>query len=218
MALPITVGKLPGPGFRRPQWGVRGSLFAAFAVIAGMAIVISAGAGLVLGHLGVSMTDLSGRDIPRLAASLQLAAQSASLAGQGPGLLASRTEEALNERARKMKETQQVAVERLGRLIELGADKTVVAALGETVKNIDDAIKSLGAAARERLETAAQHETLYHALRKAQAGFVAAAGPALIDAHTELNSIFAAPISPRTMRPRRSEPSTSSAKSAPAAI
>jgi len=158
-----------------------------------MAIVISAGAGLVLGHLGVSMTDLSGRDIPRLAASLQLAAQSASLAGQGPGLLASRTEEALNERARKMKETQQVAVERLGRIIELGADKTVVAALGETVKNIDDAIKSLGAAARERLEAAAQHETLYHALRKAQAGFVAAAGPALIDAHTELNSIFAAP-------------------------
>src|SRR6266481_5578382 len=192
MALRNSVGKLPGPGFRRPQWGVRGSLFAAFAVIAGMAIVISAGAGLVLGHLGVSMTDLSGRDIPRLAASLQLAAQSASLAGQGPGLLASRTEEALNERARKMRETQQVAVERLGRLIELGADKTVVAALGETVKNIDDAIKSLGAAARERLETAAQHETLYHALRKAQAGF-AAAGPALIDAHTELNSIFAAP-------------------------
>src|SRR5712664_3571911 len=193
MALRITVGKSPGVGFRRPQWGVRGSLFAAFAVIAGMAIVISAGAGLVLGHLGVSMTDLSGRDIPRLAASLQLAAQSTSLAGQGPGLLASRTEEALNERARKMKETQQVAVERLGRIIELGADKTVVAALGETVKNIDDAIKSLGAAARERLETAAQHETLYHALRKAQAGFVAAAGPALIDAHTELNSIFAAP-------------------------
>src|SRR6266436_3154839 len=179
MALRNTVGKLPGPGLRRPQWGVRGSLFAAFAVIAGMAIVISAGAGLVLGHLGVSMTDLSGRDIPRLAASLQLAAQSVSLAGQGPGLLASRTEEALNERAGKMKETQQVAVERLGRIIELGADKTVVAALGETVKNIDDAIKSLGAAARERLETAAQHETLYHALRKAQAGFVAAAGPAM---------------------------------------
>src|SRR6266852_2520407 len=83
MALRITVGKLPGPGFRRPQWGVRGSLFAAFAVIAAMAIVISAGAGLVLGHLGTAMVDLSGRDIPRLAASLQLSAQSASLASQG---------------------------------------------------------------------------------------------------------------------------------------
>jgi len=193
MALPITVGKSRGPGFRRPQWGVRGSLFAAFAVIAGMAIVISAGAAMVLGHLGGSMVDLSGRDIPRLAASLQLAAQSASLASQGPALLASRSEEALNERSRKMKETQQGAVEKLGQIIELGADKTVVAALGETVKNIDDAIKSLGAAARERLEAAAQHETQYHALRKAQSAFVAAAGPALIDAHTELNSIYAAP-------------------------
>src|SRR5258707_14728145 len=139
-----TIGKLRGFGFSLPRWGVRGSLFSAFAVIAGMAIVISAGAGLVLRHLGVSMTDLSGRDIPRLAASLQLAAQSASLASQGPGLLASRTEEALNERARKMKENQQVPVERLGRLIDLGADKTVVAALGETVKNIDDTIRSLG--------------------------------------------------------------------------
>ena len=56
------LANLPGPGFRRPQWGVRGSLFAAFAVIAGMAIVISAGAGMVLGHLGGSMLDLSGRD------------------------------------------------------------------------------------------------------------------------------------------------------------
>jgi methyl-accepting chemotaxis protein len=171
---------------------VRGSLFAAFAVIAGMAILISAGAGLVLGHLGRSMTDLSGRDIPRLAASLQLAAQSTSLASQGPGLLASRTEEALAERTKKMKETHQVALDKLGEIIELGADKTVVAALRETVKNIEDTIRSLGAAATERLEAAAQHEKLYHELRKAQARFVAAASPALIDAQTELNSIFAA--------------------------
>jgi hypothetical protein len=133
-------------GFLRPQWGVRGSLFAAFAVIAGMAIVISAGAGLVLGQLGKAMVDLSGRDIPRLAASLQLAAQSASLASQGPALLASRSAEMLDERSKKMKETQQIALGKLGEITELGADKAVVAALGETVKNIDDTIKSLGSA------------------------------------------------------------------------
>src|SRR5712671_7812759 len=124
MALRSTMGKLRGLGFQRPQGGVRGSLFAAFAVIAGMAIVISAGAGLVLGHLGGAMVDLSGRDIPRLAASLQLSAQSASLASQGPALLASRSEESLNERARKMKETQAVTFEKLGQIIQLGADKT----------------------------------------------------------------------------------------------
>src|SRR5256885_16946649 len=90
------------------SFGVRGSLFAAFAVIAGMAIVISAGAGLMLGRLGGTMVDLSGRDIPRLAASLQLSAQSASLARQGPAPLAARSEGARNGRTKENKETQTV--------------------------------------------------------------------------------------------------------------
>src|SRR4051795_9450981 len=118
------------------SFGVRGSLFAAFAVIAGMAVVISAGAGLMLRRLGGAMVDLSGRDIPRLAASLQLSAQSASLASQGPALLAARSEEALDERSGKMKEAQKVTLDKLGEIIELGADKAVVATLNETVKKI----------------------------------------------------------------------------------
>jgi methyl-accepting chemotaxis protein len=194
----ITIGKLGRFfGFLRLRWGVRGSLFAAFAVIAGMALVISAGAGMVLGHLGDTMIDLGGRDIPRLSASLQLSAQSASLASQGPALLASGSQDALNERSRKMKETQAVTLEKLGEIIELGADKTVVAALTETVKNIDETIKSLGAAARERLEAAAQHEKQYQALRSAQASFVAAASPAMMDAQTRINAILqSADLSP----------------------
>jgi HAMP domain-containing protein len=186
------LGKSPGkiwvPGFLRLQWGVRGSLFAAFAVIAGMAIIISAVAAMVLGRLGGNMVDLTGRDIPRLAASLQLAAQSASLAGQGPALLASQSEEVLNERAKKMKETQEVTLQKLGEVIELGADKTVVAALSETVKNIDDTINSLGAAARERLAAAADHEKLYDALRSAQTTFTAVARPAMTDAQARIRA------------------------------
>src|SRR6266404_9218114 len=191
MAGRFTIGKFGSPlRFLRPQWGVSGSLFAAFAVIAGMAVVISAGAGMVLGHLGGSMLDLSGRDIPRLAASLQLAAQSASLASQGPALLASRSEEALNERAKKMKETQAVTFDKLGEIVKLGADRAVVAALTETVRNIDETIKSLVAAARERLEVVAQHEKQYDALRSAQAEFVAAANPAMLDAQIQINAIL----------------------------
>src|ERR1700694_4304217 len=118
MAFRFGIGKSGLRGFGFPKWGVRGSLFAAFAVIAGMAIVISAGAGMVLGHLGETMVELSGRDIPRLAASQQLSAQSASLASQGPALLASQSEEALNERSKKMKETQTVTFDKLGEIIE----------------------------------------------------------------------------------------------------
>src|ERR1700736_6828213 len=148
MALRLSFGISGLFGFLRPLWGIRGSLFAAFAVIAGMAIIISAGAGLVLHQLGGTMVDLSGRDIPRLAASLQLAAQSASLASQGPALLVSQNDEALNERIKKMNEIAKGTQDKLGEIIELGADKAIVAAHGETVKNIDEATNSLVSASR----------------------------------------------------------------------
>ncbi|MCA6103123.1 methyl-accepting chemotaxis protein [Bradyrhizobium australafricanum] len=187
--------KLGKPNLKRihlPQMGVRGSLFAAFAVIAGMALVISAGAGIVLHRLGGTMTDLSGRDIPRLAASLQLAAQSASLAAQGPGLLAVQSDDALNDRTKKVQDVARLTNAKLGEIIELGADKSVVSALQENVKNTDEATKSLISAARERLEVGALRDKQYNALRKAQAAFVSAASPAMLDAQTRLNAILAA--------------------------
>ena len=190
MALGFSIGKIRLKRFRLPRMGIRGNLFTAFAVIAAMAIVISAGAALVLRQLGDTMVDLSGRDIPRLAASLQLSAQSASLASQGPTLLAARSEESLKERSQKMKETQTLALQKLGEIIEMGADKTVVTALTETVKNIDDMIKSLGSAARERLDVAALHDKQYAALRKAQTDFVAASAPAMMDAQSQINAIL----------------------------
>ena len=188
MALRSGIGRFFG--FLRPRWGVRGSLFAAFAVIAGMAIVISAGGGMVFRHLGRTMLDFSGRDIPRLAASLQLQAQSATLAAQGPGLLASQDADTLNERTGKVEEIQKLTMDKLGEVIELGADKSVVDALRETVKSIDDATKSLVSAARERLDNAAQHNKTYEALRRTQAAFVAAASPVMLDAQTQINAIL----------------------------
>ncbi|WP_024510079.1 HAMP domain-containing methyl-accepting chemotaxis protein [Bradyrhizobium sp. ARR65] len=176
----------------RPRLGVRGSLFAAFAVIAGMAIVISAGAALVFRHLGGIMEDFSGRDIPRLAASLQLQAQSATLAAQGPALLASQNEDALQEHTGKLGEIQKLTMDKLGEIIELGTDKAVVDELRQTVKNINEATASLGSAARERLDASAQHNKTYDALRRAQAAFVAAAGPVMLDAQAQTNAILSA--------------------------
>ncbi|OAF14793.1 chemotaxis protein [Bradyrhizobium centrolobii] len=189
MAIRLSLGRFR-PRFSLPKWGVRGSLFAAFAVIAGMGLVISAGAGFVFKHLGNTMMDLSGRDIPRLSASLQLASQSATLAAQGPGLLASASDEALNERTKKVQEIQQLAMGKLGEIIELGADQQIAGALRDTVKSIDEATQSLVSAARERLETGALHDKQYEALRKAQLAFVGAAGPAMLDAQTRLNAIL----------------------------
>ncbi|QQO34877.1 HAMP domain-containing protein [Bradyrhizobium diazoefficiens] len=190
MAIRLSVGRFK-PRFKMPKWGLRGSLFAAFAVIAGMGLVIAGGAGFVFKHLGSTMMDLSGRDIPRLSASLQLSSQSATLAAQGPGLLASSSDEALAERTKKVQEIQQQAMAKLGEIIELGADKQVASALGETVKSIDEATKSLVSAAKERLDTIALHDKQYEALRKAQLAFVGAANPAMLDTQTRLSAIMA---------------------------
>ena len=194
MAIRVSLGRFGlgkfRPRFSLPKWGIRGSLFAAFAAIAGMGLVISAGAGFVFNHLGNTMMDLSGRDIPRLSASLQLSSQSATLAAQGPGLLASPTDEALTERTKKVQEIQQQAMGKVGEIIELGADKQVASALGETVKSIDEATKSLVSAAKERLDTLALHDKQYEALRKAQLAFVGSANPAMLDAQTRLNAIL----------------------------
>jgi uncharacterized protein YoxC len=134
--------------------GIRGNLFAAFAVIAGMAIAISVSASMLLGQLGEMMIDLSGQDIPRLAASLQLSTASATLASQGPALLASNTDEVLQARSKQMQETQELTVRTLGEIIELGADKDVISELSQTIKEIGDSISALNASARQRLATA----------------------------------------------------------------
>jgi len=178
----------------RPRWGIRGSLFAAFAVIAGMAIVISAGAGMVLQRLGVTMVDLSGQDIPRLATSLQLSALSASLAAQGPSLLSAPDEDTLRERTRKMKETQDLTQQKLGEIIELANDKAVVKALGESIKNINEATQSLVAASRERLGAGAEHDKQFNALLAAHANFIAAANPVMLEAQTSLNAILSSAV------------------------
>jgi methyl-accepting chemotaxis protein len=190
MALPLAVRK-PKPSGRLGRWlGIRGNLFAAFAVIAGMAIVISLSASMLLGQLSEMMVDLSGQDIPRLAGSLQLSSQSATLASQGPALLASSTVEALQEHSKKMRESQQLTVGTLGEIIELGADKDVIAVLSQTINQVGDTINALSAAARERLAAVAEHEKRYAALRKAQANFGALANPAMMDAQARTNAIL----------------------------
>jgi hypothetical protein len=64
MAFRSSRGRLGYRRFQFPRLGVKCSLFAAFAVIAGMAILISAGAGMALGHIGGTMVDLSQRELP----------------------------------------------------------------------------------------------------------------------------------------------------------
>src|SRR5262249_9884133 len=78
----------------------------------------------------------------------------------------------------------------LRQILGLGDDKPVLSSQSEPIKNIGEATESLISAARERLAAAALHDKQYDALRAAQAAFVAAASPAMLDAQTQINAIL----------------------------
>src|SRR5262249_59723072 len=74
--------------------------------------------------------------------------------------------------------------------IELANDRSVVKALGETIKNLNEATQSLVSASRERLDAAAEHDKQFEALLAAQAAFVAAANPVMLEAQIQLHAIL----------------------------
>ena len=191
MTLPFKTGKLGRFSFALPKFGVRGSLFMAFGVIAAMAILISVSASSLLGQLGGMMTELSDRDIPRLEASLQLSAQSGSLATQGNGVLASENDAQLQERLTRMKETQKIAAEKIAEVERLGADKVIVDALRETGNSIGDMVTSIGKAAKDRLDAVALRKAQTADLQKSHNEFLAAASIASLQAQTRLNAVLA---------------------------
>ena len=190
MTLPFKIEKLGRFNFAWPKFEVRGSLFMAFGVIAAMAILISVSASILLGQLGSMMTELSDRDIPRLEASLQLSAQSSSLATQSNGLLASENNTQLQERLTRMKEAQQTAMAKITDVERLGADKTVVDSLRETSNSIGDMVTSLGKAAKDRFDAVALRKKQIAELQKSHNEFLAAASIATLQAQTRLNAVL----------------------------
>ncbi|HEX7790164.1 MAG TPA: HAMP domain-containing methyl-accepting chemotaxis protein [Afipia sp.] len=172
--------------------GVQGSLFLAFAVIAAMAIVISASASVLLGQLGGMMSDLSGREIPRLTASLQLSALSQSLASRGPAMLASGDKATLETRTKDLKDIQIAALDKLKEIKALNADKAVVAALEENVRALDDTIMSLQSAAKEGLDLTIEHDKQFEAVRQGHTFLVSTIGSAAEEAKGAVTSAIIA--------------------------
>ncbi|MBI3701773.1 MAG: HAMP domain-containing protein [Afipia sp.] len=192
MKSPLAKVKIGHLSLAWPKFGVRGSLYMAFGIMAAMAILISATASTMLGQLGGMLTDLSENDIPRLEATLQLSTQSASLASQGQALLAAESKAALDDLADRMKETHRTATEKLGQIARLGTEASIVAALSETNNGIGDMVDSMRSAAGERLEIVAARRALAAELQRHLNSFLATAGVVRDVPDSSLNAIIAA--------------------------
>ncbi len=183
-------GAMDAPA-KRIRIGLRGNLFAAFAVVAGLSVVISAGAALLFNQLGHTLDDLSGRDVPKLAAGLRLESLSTSLTNQAPALLASDSDDVLRERMATLNGTQEAASRQLQDLVRLGGAPETMAALQDIVKNLHDMVALLGTAANGKITAASARAAKYTELRNIHGAFVAAATPAMLDAQTMMNAVLA---------------------------
>src|SRR5262245_61599422 len=128
VAMPFGLGRIfrkskqPPSSQRRARLGIRGSLFLAFTVIAATSALIAGGASVLLRSLDSIMSDLSKRDIPRMASSQQLSTLAESLASRAPALLRAQTDVIREERFNQLKVTQSEAMAKIRQIATLGAD------------------------------------------------------------------------------------------------
>jgi methyl-accepting chemotaxis protein len=177
-------------GGARLRLGLRGSLLLAFGVIAAMTIVISGSGNFLLSQLGHMMADLNDRELPRLTASLELAALSESLSAKGPSLLVAPNEETRQESAAALTQTQAAIVGKLKEIKALQVDPVVLTGLEDNVHATEETMRGLGNAAKERLEAAEARQKQYDALLKARAAFMKAGNSAMEDARGTYTAVL----------------------------
>lgn len=193
VAMPFGLGKLIGSSAptqteKQSRIGIRGSLFLAFTVIATTSIAIAGGASLLLRSLDDITTDLSKRDIPRMASSQQLSTLAESLAAHAPALVQAKTDAAREEQLKLLKGKQAEALVKIRELAALNADARIVAGLEENVKSLDATINTLNSAAREQLDTIATREKQFRGMRVAHAALIGAIDSAITNARIDMNA------------------------------
>ena len=163
----------------------------AFAAMASMAIIISVGACVLLGELGRTMDDLSGKNIPRLTTALQLAMLSETMVSQGSGLLQVTEEPALQKGLKAIEETQAQIKEKISTITAQGAPKSTVWGLETSIENIGQLIQELAETARQRITTAKLREQKSVQLRTAHRAVLTAVTTALEKAKEEAKAAAA---------------------------
>ena len=96
--------------------------------------MIAGGASYLLRSLDDITTELSNRDIPRMASSQQLSTLAETLASRAPALMQAKTDAAREEQLKRLKATQAEALTKIKQLAALDADTTIVRVSRRTSK------------------------------------------------------------------------------------
>ncbi len=193
VGMPFTLGKFQRSKANRPaktrgRIGIRGSLFLAFAAIAGVALIISTVASLQLGQLGRTTDHLSGVEIPRLRTAFELAALSQILVSRAPSLLQAVDENSRQEQIKALKAAQDEVADKIKVMRELGADKGAVDAFEADTIAIGQTIETLATAAKSRIDRNKKRDQKLSQMRKEHAAFQSVIMAALEKAKSDVRS------------------------------
>jgi methyl-accepting chemotaxis protein len=130
---------------------VRARLFLAFGGIAATTVIAAAVACMLFGQFRDLLGQVTGRSIPAVTASLELAAQTQSLAAAAPALLGAKDDAERTPRLDVLRQSLLAAGERIKRIQSSGADPAIVKALNAEMSALTSKVLELDTTVSERI-------------------------------------------------------------------
>ena len=134
-----------------PALRVKTRLFLAFSGIAGTTVIAATVACLLFGQFRDLLGQVTGRSIPAMTASLELAAQTQSLAAAAPALLAAKDDTQRTPRLDVLRQSLLAAGERIKRIESSGTDAATVKALNSEMATLTNKVLELDSAVSQHI-------------------------------------------------------------------
>jgi methyl-accepting chemotaxis protein len=130
---------------------VKGRLFLAFGGIAATTVIAAAVSCVLFGQFRELLGQVTGRSIPAVTASLELAAQTQSLAAAAPALLAAKDDAQRTPRLDVLRQSLLAAGERIKRIESSGVDPKAVKVLNNEMATLTSKVLELDSAVGQRI-------------------------------------------------------------------
>jgi methyl-accepting chemotaxis protein len=158
--------------------GIRGKLLLAFGGVAAGTVIVGMVGWASLGKVGTLLDGVANRNLPQVAATLQLAAHSTGIAAGAPALFAA-VDEAERGRQRDAIRRERDAIEKaLSDLAKLDQSASI-AGLKQLAEETDGKVAALDKAVGERLQLAVRQKGKHAELVEKRRAFTGVSAPAL---------------------------------------
>jgi methyl-accepting chemotaxis protein len=167
--------------------GVRGRLLMALGGISATTVIAAAVACLLFGQFRAALDKVTGRSIPMMVASLELSADTQSLAASAPALLAARSDIERKPRLDVLQQALQAASQQIDRVKHAGGNAATVAALDTAIGGLKKEVNDLDGRVVQRLALEDATNRKIAQVDAAHQRLISLIAPALDRAKTEIS-------------------------------